>query len=252
MPQLPAAPFPPIHLTYPVANAPWISVDILQDTFYPRFKATVKYIPPGPPPLNDGTTNVYIEVLDVTGRPMSGVRIAQYFPTETVFQHTDQAGRTDFGLFAPGSNFHPAPDPRDQVGPQSFYVTDPTIKADGVPGGYYSEIVSGVGLIESQHTQTVITFQQVLTGTFPPPIPPPPSGQTLEKQILAAAKAVPWMPVNNGAALWKYAQSHDLQDQQTDELHTSFNGVEYIVQVFNLGIVYAPKANTDDIKVIPK
>ena len=76
--------------------------------------------------------------------------------------------------------------------------------------------------------------------------------QTLEQAALAAAKSKPWMPVNNTAALWKYAQAHGLQDQQTDELNMTYNGEQYIVQVFNLGIVYVKVGDWGNIKVIPK
>jgi hypothetical protein len=77
-------------------------------------------------------------------------------------------------------------------------------------------------------------------------------GQTLEQAVLAAAKSVSWMPVNNTAALWKFAKAHGLQDQQTDELPMTFQGENYIVQVFNLGIVYVKVGDWGNIKVIPK
>ncbi len=60
------------------------------------------------------------------------------------------------------------------------------------------------------------------------------------------------MPVNNQAALWKFAQSKGLEDQQTDELSLIYNGEEYIVQVFNLGIVYAKKGDYANIQYIKK
>jgi len=77
-------------------------------------------------------------------------------------------------------------------------------------------------------------------------------GQTLAQAALAAAKSKPWMPVNNQAALWRFAQVNGLQDQQTDELSMTFNGENYLVQVFNLGIVYVKVGEWGNIKVIPK
>lgn len=77
-------------------------------------------------------------------------------------------------------------------------------------------------------------------------------GQTLEQAVLAAANSNPWMPVNNQAALWQYAKSHGLQDQQTDELNMNYNSEAYLVQVFNLGIVYVKVGDWGNIKVIPK
>ena len=69
---------------------------------------------------------------------------------------------------------------------------------------------------------------------------------------MGKAKSVPWMPVNNTAALWNYAKANGLQDQQTDELSATFNGQEYALQVFNLGIVYCKKGDWGNIKIIRK
>jgi hypothetical protein len=87
-------------------------------------------------------------------------------------------------------------------------------------------------------------------GGPPPPIVTP--GQTLEEAVLETARSVPWMPVNNTAALWKFAKQNGLQDQQTDEIHFLYNGAEYIAQVFNLGIVYVKVGDWGNIHVIPK
>jgi hypothetical protein len=77
--------------------------------------------------------------------------------------------------------------------------------------------------------------------------------QTLQQAVQARAdSAKPWMPVNNTAALWRYAKAHGLQDQQTDELSFNYNGENYIAQVFNLGIVYCKVGDYANIKVIPK
>lgn len=77
-------------------------------------------------------------------------------------------------------------------------------------------------------------------------------GPTLNQAVMSAVKQVPWMPVNNTAALWRFAKANGLQDQQTDELLLTFNGNSYIVQVFNLGIVYVQVGDWGNIKVIPK
>jgi hypothetical protein len=88
-------------------------------------------------------------------------------------------------------------------------------------------------------------FRMRLPGSVPP-------GMTLEQAAIAAVSKVPWMPVNNTAALWKFAKANGLQDQQTDELMLTFNGSDYIVQVFNLGIVYVKVGDWGNVKVIPK
>ena len=60
------------------------------------------------------------------------------------------------------------------------------------------------------------------------------------------------MPVNNTAALWKFAQANGLQDQQTDEIPFTYNGEQYITQVFNKGIVYVKVGDWGNVKFIPK
>lgn len=75
----------------------------------------------------------------------------------------------------------------------------------------------------------------------------------LEQAVLDRANAAkPWMPVNNTAALWKFAQANGLQDQQTDEIPFTHNGAQYIAQVFNKGIVYVKVGDWGNIRYIPK
>lgn len=75
----------------------------------------------------------------------------------------------------------------------------------------------------------------------------------LEQAVLDRANAAkPWMPVNNTAALWRFAQARGLQDQQTDEIPFTYNGEQYIAQVFNKGIVYVKVGDWGNIKYIPK
>lgn len=75
----------------------------------------------------------------------------------------------------------------------------------------------------------------------------------LEQAVLDRANvAQPWMPVNNTAALWRFAQANGLQDQQTDEIPFTYNGEPYIAQVFNKGIVYVKVGDWGNIKYISK
>jgi murein DD-endopeptidase MepM/ murein hydrolase activator NlpD len=74
----------------------------------------------------------------------------------------------------------------------------------------------------------------------------------LEEAVLTTANAVTWMPVNNTAALWRFAKANGLQDQQTDELSFTFDSAAYLAQVFNLGIVYCKVGDYGNIRVIPK
>lgn len=85
----------------------------------------------------------------------------------------------------------------------------------------------------------------------PPPVENPPL--RLVKAALGTAMAAqPWMAVNNEAALWKYAQAHSLEDQQTDELPFTFEGEEYLVQVFNRGIAYVKVGDWGNITHVSK
>lgn len=81
-----------------------------------------------------------------------------------------------------------------------------------------------------------------------PPLPP----LTLQDAVIQKAQSVGWMPVNNTAALWKYAKLNGLQDQQSDEIHFTYKGSDYIAQVFNLGIVYVKVGDWGNIHAIPK
>ena len=75
----------------------------------------------------------------------------------------------------------------------------------------------------------------------------------LEQSVIDRANAAkPWMPVNNTAALWRFAQANGLQDQQTDEIPFTYNGTNYIAQVFNKGVVYVKVGDWGNIKFIPK
>jgi hypothetical protein len=107
-----------------------------------------------------------------------------------------------------------------------------------------SDVVTGMGLPEHQHVNFLLTFG--------PKVEKPEVAQTLEQAALAAAQSVPWMPVNNTAALWKFAQANGLQDQQTDEIPFTYQGEQYIAQVFNLGIVYVKVGDWGNVQVIRK
>ncbi len=107
-----------------------------------------------------------------------------------------------------------------------------------------SDVVAGMGLPEHHHVNFLLTFA--------PKVATPPPTQTADEAAMAAAKSVPWMPVNNTGALWKFAKANNLQDQQTDEINFTYNGEAYVAQVFNLGIVYAKKGDWGNIKVIRK
>ncbi len=183
-----------------------------------------------------GNHIVLFNIKDAQGNPCEGIpcfvdwvgRDPTDMPTKAV---TDKTGTANVPIYA---NL----DITKKNGPYFAYVEDKT----------KSDLVTGMGLPEHHHVNYVLTFGPAAEPTPPPPPPP----QTLEDAVLTAAKGVTWMPVNNGAALWNFAKANGLQDQQTDEIHFTYDGKNYVAQVFNLGIVYAQEGDWGNIKFIPK
>ncbi len=176
-----------------------------------------------------GNHIILFTIQDTQGKPSQGVTcIVDWVGRDPGDQPTrlttDANGQCNFPMYA---NL----DINKLNGPYFAYVESPTT----------SDEVTGMGLPEHHHVNYLLTFGQ--GGAVQP---------TLQDAALAAAKAVPWMPVNNTAALWQYAQAHGLQDQQTDEIPFTYNGQQYIVQVFNRGIVYCKVGEWGNIQVIAK
>jgi N-acetyl-anhydromuramyl-L-alanine amidase AmpD len=67
-----------------------------------------------------------------------------------------------------------------------------------------------------------------------------------------AARKLTWMPINDHAALYQFAQANHLGYPQTDEFEFTFKNVSYLAQVFNLGIVYVKKGDWGDVKWVRK
>ncbi|MGB8646126.1 MAG: hypothetical protein WCF84_12875 [Anaerolineae bacterium] len=184
-----------------------------------------------------GNHIILFTVQDAQGKPAANVpcivdwvgRDAGDVPTRVM---TDDQGTANVPIYA---NL----DINKLNGPYFAYVESQAV----------SDVVSGMGLPEHHHVNYLLTFGPKSTVTTPTPTPPT---QTLAETALAAAKAVTWMPVNNGSALWNYAKANGLQDQQTDEIKFTYNGADYLVQVFNLGIVYVKVGDWGNIQVLQK
>ena len=179
-----------------------------------------------------GQHHIWFTVLDENNKPRPGVKVFVDWlgrdkddpPTQRV---TDATGRANVDIYA---NL----DINKKNGPYFAYVE----------GQDKSDVVAGMGLPEHHHVNYLLTFAPRSA------VPEPP--KDVPTAILEKAKSVPWMPVNNGAALWNYAKANGLQDQQTDEMKVTINGEEYLLQVFNLGIAYCKVGDWGNIKVIPK
>jgi hypothetical protein len=76
--------------------------------------------------------------------------------------------------------------------------------------------------------------------------------QSLEDTVFARAKQFTWMPINDGAALYRFALDHNLGYPQTDEFDLQFGNDSYLAQVYNLGIVYVKKGDWGNIQWMKK
>jgi len=195
-----------------------------------------------------GQHHIWFTVLDENNKPKAGVPVFVDWvgrdvndpPTKRL---TEADGRANVDIYA---NL----DINKKNGPYFAYVSSATD----------SDVVAGMGLPEHHHVNYLLTFapHQHVDPPPPPPPPPPPSPPPptpltdVEDAIKQQAHSVTWMPVNNGAALWNFAKANGLQDQQTDEMTVNINGKDYLLQVFNLGIVYAQVGDWGNIKIIRK
>lgn len=181
-----------------------------------------------------GQHHVWFTILDEHAKPKANVKVFVDWigrdkddpPTARL---TDANGKANVDIYA---NL----DITKKNGPYFAYVE----------GADKSDVIAGMGLPEHHHVNFLLTFAP-RSGPTPPPPP-----TDVPTAILEKAKSVTWMPVNNGAALWNFAKANGLQDQQTDEMTVKINGEEYLLQVFNLGIVYAKVGAWGNIKVIRK
>jgi hypothetical protein len=69
---------------------------------------------------------------------------------------------------------------------------------------------------------------------------------------IAAAKKLPWMPINTDGALYKFAQAQKLGYPQTDEFEFKLGTDGYVGQVYNLGIVFVKKGDWANVKWMKK
>ena len=81
------------------------------------------------------------------------------------------------------------------------------------------------------------------------PLPPP---DPVAPAAIAKAKTLTWMPINDQAALYKFAQQNNLGYPQTDKFAFACNNESYIGQVSNLGIVYVKKGDWGNVKWVKK
>jgi hypothetical protein len=181
-----------------------------------------------------GNHNIYFTVLDTTSKPIPNItcivdwvgRDPADLPTRVV---TDGNGQTNVPIYA-NLDLHLL------NGPYFAFVEDQS----------KSDAVTGMGLPEHHHVNFLLTFARQAAGV-PGTLP-----AALEQAILVEAKKKPWMPINDQAALYKFAQQNRLGYPQTDEFEFVTDTDTYIGQVFNLGIVYVKKGDWSNAKWVKK
>ncbi|MBI4786859.1 MAG: hypothetical protein HY782_07420 [Chloroflexi bacterium] len=95
-------------------------------------------------------------------------------------------------------------------------------------------------------------FRAALQNNFRVRWPGPAAPDPVAAAAVAAALKLRWMPINTGAALYKFAQQNNLGYPQTDEFEFTFNNATYVSQVYNLGIVYVKKGDWGNIRSVAK
>ena len=186
----------------------------------------------------EGNHIILFTVVDMDGKPVENMacyvdwvgRDPTDPPTKVM---TDATGKGNIPIYA-NLDIHKL------NGPYFAFVQDQT----------KSDIVRGMGLPEHHHVNFVLTFApKSITAAVPPPPQPP---QTVEKAIQAGAAKKAWMPINTDAALYKFAQTKNLGYPQTDEFQVPYGSDTYVVQVFNLGIVYVKVGDWTNVKWVNK
>ncbi len=110
-----------------------------------------------------------------------------------------------------------------------------------------------VGLPDRHHAKYELTFARrlAIVPTEPPELPTP-TPTTLEEAVIIAAKKRVWMPINDGAALYKFAQQRGFGYPQTDEHEFKYMAATFIFQVFNKAIVYCKRDYYNEIWSVRK
>jgi hypothetical protein len=194
-----------------------------------------------------GASHIFVKALDADGNPLENAAFI--------------VGRPD------------AQDPVVTKGPIDHYWGNYTMYAllgtyyvDMTEGGHPSERVTNVGLgteeVPDAWTNTAFRFTfQLVEGEEieVPPEPPEPERppepevpvpeQELAElhQALREAAQEHIIPLDSDAPLYQYARQHDLGQRLSAEFTCDHKGVEYTVQAFEKGMVYAPTSQWDQV-----
>lgn len=167
-------------------RAYWLSVR--PNTALPRYAIqSVAYFADGDQG-NNGSTNIYVTVVDERGAPISGVRVWQCWPDDCAAGIT-QAGAVNFYMSG-DSSF--APD-RGETGPYWLRMDEPSewLRGLGIPlkrhVQYYVTIVriSAVPITSTPTATATSSATPTVIVTVTPTPAPPPSSDALTKTGLA-------------------------------------------------------------------
>lgn len=182
-----------------------------------------------------GNHNIYFQVQDAAGNPKANVKCFVDYPQDPSDPHqpilhlSDQNGQANEPINA-NLDIHLL------NGPYWAYIQDPNL----------SDKVTGMGLPEHHHVNFRLTFAPATGGGGG-------GSPSLEQAAQNAAVAhKPWMPINDGGALYKFALKTNLGYPQTDEYEFQVGGDTYVGQVYNLGIVYVKKGDWANCKWVKK
>jgi hypothetical protein len=82
----------------------------------------------------------------------------------------------------------------------------------------------------------------------PQPEPPPPPERTLVETLREAGEPLV-IPLNPDAALYKVAREHNLGERLTGEYEATYEGQNYVAQLYEHGLVYVPIGLWDQTQV---
>jgi hypothetical protein len=129
---------------------------------------------------NNGSTNIYVTVVDENGAPISGVRVWQCWPDDCA-AGIAQAGAVNFYMSG-DSSF--APD-RGEAGPYWVRMDEP------------SEWLLGLGLPLKRHVQYYVTIVRV-TASTPTPTPTATATSSATPTVAVTVTPTPTRPPGDG------------------------------------------------------
>lgn len=182
--------------------------------------------------MDSAAAMVYVIAFNSDGTPAFNARCHQLNGGDTLLSFKENPAhqaQADFPM-SHDAIFYPD---KGQRGPYS-------VRMDGA-----SDVVSGMGLPVAHHMEFFCVVKYIDGAPTPAPLTP-------DQAAIQAALKLQWMPINDTAALYRYAQRKNLGYPQTDEFTFNVGATVYVGQVFNLGIVYVKKGDWGNVQWVKK